>query len=272
MLGPLYDLAHATPDKQQAVNAHLNFLQWFGRPARPGSRVLDFGCGVGHSVAILVDMGYDAYGCDIGEWWGKDREQARLEYGVNYVPPPHIAERLRTFSVMKPSLPFPPDHFDFCFSDQVIEHVLVHTTAFRQIASVLKPDGVSVHRFPGPNMLFEGHIFLPFPALCHNKAYLAAWAMLGRRAPSQREYSRRDVLAANVRAMQTVNYRTKRQLRESARQANVDIAFFELEEMRLRDVGTAAKVVARAKRFGLDGLLAKALSRLSQRYMVLTRV
>ena len=95
--------------------------------------------------------------------------------------------------------------------------------------------------------------------------------MLGRRAPSQREYSKREVLAANVRAMQTVlSYKAAFE-KACARQANVDIAFFESEEMRLRDVGTAAKVVARAKHFGLDGLLAKALSRLSQRYMVLTR-
>lgn len=266
----MYDIAQSTLDKQQAVGSHLNFLQWFGRPLRPGARVLDFGCGVGHSVAVLLEMGYDAYGCDVCEWWGKDHEQARADYGVTYVPPPDVASRLRCFSTAEPSLPFPADHFDVCFSDQVMEHVFDHTVAFRQIAGILRPDGISVHRFPGPNMLFEGHVYLPFPAICHNKAYLAGWALLGQRAPSQRGLSWREVLDSNVRVMQTVNYSSKRYLKACARQANVNIAFLESEELRLRDVGTAAKVVATARRFGLDGFLAKLLSPLSQRYMVLT--
>jgi hypothetical protein len=151
-----------------------------------------------------------------------------------------------------------------------MEHVFDHTVAFRQIAGILRPDGISVHRFPGPNMLFEGHVYLPFPAICHNKAYLAGWALLGQRAPSQRGLSWREVLDSNVRVMQTVNYSSKRYLKACARQANVNIAFLESEELRLRDVGTAAKIVATARRFGLDGLLAKLLSPLSQRYMVLT--
>ena len=270
-MGALYDLAQSTLDKQQAVGSHLRFLQWFGRPIRSGARVLDFGCGVGHSVAVLLEMGYDAYGCDVREWWGKDREQARADYGVTYVPPSNVASRLRCFSATESSLPFEPNHFDLCFSDQVMEHVFDHTFAFRQIAGILKPDAISLHRFPGPNMLFEGHVYLPLPAICHNKTYLMAWALLGHKAPSQRGLSWREVLDANLQVMRTVNYRSKRYLSACARQANVDIAFFESEEMRLRDVGTAAKVVARANRFGLDGLLAKAVSRLSQRYMVLTR-
>jgi 2-polyprenyl-3-methyl-5-hydroxy-6-metoxy-1,4-benzoquinol methylase len=64
----LYDIKQSTLDKQQAIDSHLNFLQWLGRPLRPAARVLDFGCGVGHSVAVLLDRGYDAYGCDVGEW------------------------------------------------------------------------------------------------------------------------------------------------------------------------------------------------------------
>jgi SAM-dependent methyltransferase len=215
-------------------------------------------------------MGYDAYGCDVGEWWGKDHEHAHADYGVTYVPPPDVASRLRCFSPAELSLPFPPNHFDLCFSDQVMEHVFDHTTAFRQMASVLKPDAISVHRFPGPNMLFEGHVYLPLPAICHNKLYLTACALVGRSAPSQRRLSWREVLDSNVQVMQTVNYRSKRHLRACARQANVNIAFLESKEILLRDVGTAAKVVARARRFGLDSLLAKSLSLFSQRYMVLT--
>ena len=270
-MGALYEIAQSTLDKRQAVNSHLNFLQCFGRPLRPGASVLDFGCGVGHSVAVLLEMGYDAYGCDICEWWGKDHERAHAEYGVTYVPPPHVASRLHCFSTSEVALPFPLGHFDLCFSDQVMEHVFDHTMAFRQIARVLKPDAISVHRFPGPNMLFEGHVHLPFPAICPSKAYLMAWALLGQKAPSQRGLSWRDVLNSNMRVMRTVNYRSKRYLRACAKEARVDIEFFEGREMQLRDVGTAARMVSKAKRFDLDRPLAKLLSVFSQRYMLLAR-
>lgn len=266
----LYDIAQSTRDKHQAVGSHLRFLEWFGRPIRPGARVLDFGCGVGHSVAVLLELGFDAYGCDVREWWGKDNRQARAD-GVTYLPPPHVINRLRSFNPTEPSLPFPADHFDLCTSDQVMEHVFDHTTAFRQIAGILKPDAISLHRFPGPNTLFEGHVYLPFPAICHSKAYLAAWALAGHRAPSQRGQAWRDVLNANVRVMQTVNYTTKRHLRACARDARVTIDFLEAHEMQLRDVGAAAKLVARARPFGLDGLLTRLLSPLAQRYMMLAR-
>ena len=71
--------------------------------------------------------------------------------------------------------------------------------------------------------------------------------------------------------METVKYRSKRYLRECAQKANVKIAFFEADEMRLRDLGVAATFVAGTRRFGIDGALARLLSPLSQRYMVLTR-
>ena len=161
--------------------------------------------------------------------------------------------------------------FDLCFSDQVLEHLFDHVAAFRQIAGVLKPDGISVHRFPGPNMLMEGHVGLPFPALCHLKPYLMIWALAGRRSPTQRGQTWRETLDSNVDVMQTVNYRSKHYLRACAQQANVKVAFFEADEMLLRDVGTAARLVVRARRFGMDRVLARSLSVVSQRYMVLTR-
>jgi len=249
----------------------LRFLEWLGRPLQRGARVLDFGCGAGHSVDVLLDRGFDAYGCDVREWWGKDIAQLRADYGITYVAPARVVDRLRCFSSSDPSLPFAKSSFDLCFSDQVLEHVFDHVTAFRQIAGMLKADGISVHRFPGPNMLMEGHVGLPFPALCHIEPYLMIWALLGRRTPTQRGQSWREALASNIQVMQTVEYRSKRYLRACAREAGVKIAFFEADEMRLREFGTAAKLVARARRFGIDGALARLLSLMAQRYMVLTR-
>lgn len=37
------------------------------KPAKPGARVLDVGCGVGQVVARLTEAGYEAYGVDVSE-------------------------------------------------------------------------------------------------------------------------------------------------------------------------------------------------------------
>ena len=55
-----------------------------------------------------------------------------------------------------------------------------------------------MHRFPGPNMLTEGHLFVPFPVLCYPKAYLTMWAILGRRSPDQRALAWGQTLPSNV--------------------------------------------------------------------------
>ena len=48
-------------------------------------------------------------------------------------------------------------------------------------------------------MLTEGHLFLPFPALCYPKAYFTMWAILGRRSPDQRALTRGQTLASNIK-------------------------------------------------------------------------
>ena len=55
-----------------------------------------------------------------------------------------------------------------------------------------------MHRFPGPNMLTEGHLFVPFPVLCYPKAYLTMWAILGRHSPDQRALAWGQTLPFNV--------------------------------------------------------------------------
>jgi hypothetical protein len=58
-----------------------------------------------------------------------------------------------------------------------------------------------MHRFPGPNMLTEGHRFVPFPVLCYPKVYLTMWAILGRRSPDQRALAWGQTLPSNVEFM-----------------------------------------------------------------------
>jgi SAM-dependent methyltransferase len=252
--------------QRRAIDGHLRFLEWLGKPLQPGARVLDFGCGIGQAVEILLDMGYDVHGVDIVDWWRRDDY-----WDKSYVPQARVTERLQRMDEANYRIPFPDGHFEFCFSDQVMEHVRDHVSAFGEIVRVLKPDAISVHRFPGPNMLTEGHLFLPFPVLCYSKAYLAMWAILGRRSPDQRALTWRQALASNVEFMGKVNYPPKARLRRHAAKAGVEIAFLERQELLLRDFGNAGRLVSRAKRLGLGRLLAGLLAPFTQRYMVLKR-
>lgn len=77
------------------------------RPAQPGARVLDVGCGVGQVVGALTREGIEAYGVDVSE--------------------PNIA-RAREFSTRcqlydGQRLPFPDGHFGCVGALNVLEHV-----------------------------------------------------------------------------------------------------------------------------------------------------
>ena len=75
-----------------------------------GARVCSIGCGTAYDVELLADLGYDAYGCDIGERttaWG-DRSQS-------------VRRRLRIGRAE--DKPFGNAAFDFGYALEVIEHV-----------------------------------------------------------------------------------------------------------------------------------------------------
>jgi SAM-dependent methyltransferase len=252
--------------QHRAIAGHLRFLEWFGKPLRSGARILDFGCGIGQAVEVLLNMGYDVHGVDVVDWWQRDDY-----WDKSYVPGARVRERLQCMDEADYRIPFPDEHFEFCFSDQVMEHVRDHRLVFSEIMRTLKSDAISVHRFPGPNMLMEGHLFLPFPVLCYYKAYLSMWAILGRRSPDQRALTWRQTLASNMEFMGKVNYPPKASLRRHAAEAGGEVAFLERQELLLRDFGKAGRLVSRARRLGLDHLLAGVFAPFIQRYMVLKR-
>lgn len=188
-----------------------------------GARILDFGCGQGRSVEALVRLGYDAYGVDVLDHWNT----------FDSVPA-DIRTRLFVISADACRLPFPDHHFDFCFSDQVFEHVFDYVGIFSEIIRVLKVSCASAHRFPGPNRLVESHIHLPIPWLCYNQSYLALWALLGRRSPGQELFSWREAVAHNQYLMRHNSYPTKSELRRFAAEAGALIEFREREEFQFR--------------------------------------
>lgn len=222
--------------------SNLNFVARIGHPLQPGSRVLDVGCGVGDSVIALLDMGYDAHGIDVLELWNKDFDQY---WEVHDKPEGDYVKRLHAVDPGKYKLPFPDSYFDFALSDQVFEHVFNYEEVYAEIARVLKPGAISLHRFPGPNGLIESHVNLPIPVLCHFKPYLVLWAMLGKRSGRQVDFNWRETLATNVEMMRICHYPTKRELLRRARNAGVRIKFMERPEIMSRSVGRLARILAR---------------------------
>lgn len=95
------------------------------RPAKPGARVLDVGCGAGQVVGRLTEAGFEVHGVDVSE--------------------PNIA-RARKFSDRcqmydGKHLPFP----DACFASvgalNVLEHVDEPEAFLRELVRVAEPDG-----------------------------------------------------------------------------------------------------------------------------------
>jgi SAM-dependent methyltransferase len=254
-------------EQEQAAERHLRFAQArLGVRLQPGAKILDFGCGIGTSVRILLAQGYDAHGVDVLEYWDRDFDKY---WHIDDKPPAEIAMRLKRVDPANYRLPFGDGTFDFCFSDQVFEHVFDYRTTMSEIVRVLKPGALSIHNFPGPNYIMEGHVGLPFPWLCYSRSYLTLCALIAwlrGSAPDWREraHSYGEIMRFN-------SYPTKGQLRRIARDAGAEIRFAEVDEFLFRE-GSPLKtaLLERLRTIKMDRLAAQMLGLvLLQRYMIL---
>lgn len=95
------------------------------KPALPGARVLDIGCGVGQVVNRLTQAGYESYGVDVSQ---PNLERARK-----------ISERCQLYDGKQ--LPFPDNHFTSAGALNVLEHVDEPEAFIRELARVVEPGG-----------------------------------------------------------------------------------------------------------------------------------
>jgi SAM-dependent methyltransferase len=195
-----------------------------GYKVKLGDRILDFGCGIGDSVAALLVRGFDAYGCDILELWGNDREKY---WAITDDMPSHVTERLSQLDLAAYRLPYPDGHFDYCLSSETFEHVANYESALREIARVLKAGAPSFHVFPGPFCPTDGHIDVPFIPLCRYRAWLTVWALLGRRNPRAPQLSWRDTVELDIEFLENCFYPTERQILADAKSCGVQVSFFQ---------------------------------------------
>ena len=247
---------------RHAMDLALGIAEQLGERPCPPARVLDLGCGIGDTVRELVEVGFDARGVDIGEWWGADHD---AYWHDTPIPEEAIRGHLSVVSEANYRLPYPDDYFDFAMSNQVFEHVFNYVDVFRELGRVLKPGALSVHVFPGRGTPFEPHLGIPVTALAKTPAWLAVWSLIQRRNRS----SWRDEYAFLRDSMRSNNYPSRRHLSKAARQAGVRLEFHERAYIEASDGSRPQRLLRGAQRAGLGWAVAPVLARVCQRAMIL---
>ncbi len=102
------------------------------RPARPGARALDVGCGVGQVVGRLMTAQFEAHGVDVSQ---PNIERAKK-----------VSERCQLYDGKQ--LPFPDNHFASAGALNVLEHVDEPEAFIRELVRVVEPGGKVVLSSP----------------------------------------------------------------------------------------------------------------------------
>ena len=119
----------------------------------PGDRVLDVGCGKGHLVKALSELGIESVGIDLNP----------NAADVAVVP------RVRTMSAI--SLDFEDESFDAVVSFHSIEHIPRIEDALEEMARVVKPGGKVLLVYPAEPI--RGLYAIPTSIILHRSPFKA---------------------------------------------------------------------------------------------------
>jgi SAM-dependent methyltransferase len=213
------------------LQLHLAILRELDSSLPGGARVLDFGCGEGKMVATYRAAGFDAYGCDLSPRLG--------------------ADFIRPVGTVPYRIPFPDDHFDFVYSDQVFEHVQNLDQVASEIWRVLKPGAIGLHIFPARLKPIESHTLVPFAGVVQSYPWLLLWALLGRRNSFQQGKRARAAAHLNYSYLrEKTNYRGKAQLERLVASPRGELAFIEGLVLK-HGYGRARRLYPLARRVGI---------------------
>lgn len=98
-----------------------------------GRRVLDFGCGLGHTGIYLALQGAEVWGFDLSPFGIKRAQEMAERYGV--------AQRAHFDFMDAAGLTYPANSFDTVLGIGVLHHVIKYPRVAENTARVLKPGG-----------------------------------------------------------------------------------------------------------------------------------
>lgn len=129
------DLAPVSQWHKRTAVRQFEFLQRY----KQSGRVLDVGCSVGFFLRVAKEHGWETYGVDRNV---RSIQYAKDKYGLN------------VSSSAFEDAGFPPKFFDVVTLWDVIEHLATPISTLRQIAGLLKDDGILVFETPNIDGLF----------------------------------------------------------------------------------------------------------------------
>lgn len=136
--------------------------------------VLDFGCGSGGMLYMLLRNGFDAFGVDC-DLTGRNTYSSLTG---------HTPSSLARWIYYDGSiLPFESQTFDIATSWFVLEHIKDLKLSLKEMARVVKPGGVITLFTQDVRSAYDGHVKIPWPPFLHSdfyEAYLDEWGKRDR--------------------------------------------------------------------------------------------
>ena len=109
-----------------------------------GKKVLDIGCGSGHSLKWCADKG-------VSELWGLDMSTKQIENAAMYLEQNNYTSNLYN-APMESDIGLPKNYFDICYSIYAIGWSTDLQTTFNNISSYLKKGGMFIFSWDHPIM------------------------------------------------------------------------------------------------------------------------
>ncbi|MGE5571017.1 MAG: class I SAM-dependent methyltransferase [Rhodospirillales bacterium] len=185
----------------------LDFAKRFAS-ARPGAKILEFGCGAGAVVIAGRAAGLDLMGADVFY----SGSNARAEAESSGLLGSAILE------IQNGKLPFADSYFDLITNNQVMEHVEDLDAVLCELNRVLKPGGTMLSIFPARDVFREGHIGIPFAHWFKKDSrarFLYTWALrsLGAGTWKEQAPTRRQWAADKLKWIDTyTHYRSRKEI------------------------------------------------------------